>query len=495
MGTRMRRMVLAIIAMLPVLVAGSFAWPASATAGQAPESQRAFDPALPIGHMGRWLTDASGRVVLLHGVNLVSKTDGQTPRARGFGAADAAFLAANGFDVVRLGLTAGSIMPQPGVIDADYLDSFARTVETLTDHGLLVLVDLHQDGWGPTLGSDGFPGWMTLTDGAINTHTGFPLYYVTNPAIQAAFDSFWHNAPGPGGVGLQMRVAAMFAALARRVGSNPGVLGYDLINEPFPGSTWQPCISAVGCATLDHSELDPYYAKVSAAIRAHDPSHLVFGEPFVLFNFGVAGTNIDRPGRRSTGGLSWHLYTTDPALDPSAINYAEQWSTATGGALINTEFGATTDVSAIDRQVGELDNALMPWIWWSFDGLMVKDVASAPTGANLDTPVVDALVRPHPVAVAGTPTALHYDVPTATLTFRYSTRKPGGGSYSCHAVTSLQVPTRSYPAGYHVLVTGGVVTSEAGSPHLTVVADPGALSVSVVIGPGGTTRPGKPVEC
>jgi endoglycosylceramidase len=137
----------------------------------------------------------------------------------------------------------------------------------------------------------------------------------------------------------------------------------------------------------------------------------------------------------------------------------------------------------------------MPWIWWSFDGLMVKDVASAPTGANLDTPVVDALVRPHPVAVAGTPTALHYDVPSATLTFGYSTHKPGGGSYSCHAVTSLQVPTRSYPAGYHVVVTGGVVTSAAGSSHLTVVADPGASSVSVVIGPGGTTRPGKPLEC
>ena len=36
---------------------------------------------------------------------------------------------------------------------------------------------------------------MTLTDGATNTHTGFPLYYVTNPAIQAAFQNLWNDTP------------------------------------------------------------------------------------------------------------------------------------------------------------------------------------------------------------------------------------------------------------------------------------------------------------
>jgi endoglycosylceramidase len=126
---------------------------------------------------------------------------------------------------------------------------------------------------------------------------------------------------------------------------------------------------------------------------------------------------------------------------------------------------------------------------------VVNDLARAPAGANLDTPVVDALVRPHPVAVAGTPTALNYDVATSTLTFAYATHKPDGGSYSCRAVTSLQVPTRSYPTGYHVVVTGGVVTSAAGSPHLTVVADPRSSSVSIVVGPGGSTPPRKAVEC
>ena len=179
-------------------------------------------------------------MLLLHGVNFVAKVDGETPAEMGFGDDDAQFLADNGFDVVRLGLTAGSIMPSPGVIDTAYL-AFRQTIDTITGHGLLVLVDLHQDGWGPSLGSDGFPEWMTITHGAENTHTGFPLYYITNPAIQAAFDSFWGNEAGPESIGIQDRVGTMMAALAESVGNNSGVLGYDLLNEPWPGTVWQPC--------------------------------------------------------------------------------------------------------------------------------------------------------------------------------------------------------------------------------------------------------------
>jgi endoglycosylceramidase len=84
-----------------------------------------------IGHDGRWLTDQGGRVLLLHGVNLVAK-GAQSPAQEGFGAQDAAWLVQQGFDVVRLGLTAAAVMPTPGKIDTAYLDSFVSTVNLLT---------------------------------------------------------------------------------------------------------------------------------------------------------------------------------------------------------------------------------------------------------------------------------------------------------------------------------------------------------------------------
>ena len=484
------------------LVAGSlgvttarFATPdlASATTPAPPTAD--VTPVLPIGHSGRWLTDADGRVVLLHGVNFVSKTPGATPASDGFGDDDATWLAANGFDVVRLGTTAASIMPTPGVIDTAYVDSFASTVHDLTSRGLLVLIDLHQDGWSPTLGNDGFPDWMTVTHGAENTHTGFPLYYLTNPAIQAAFQSLWDNDPSlsPDSTPLQTAVGQIWTALSGAVASDPGVIGYDLFNEPWPGTTYAPCATdPAGCPIQDKA-LDTFNTRMDTAIRATDKTHLVFAEPYVLFNFGGAPTNISLPGGDSNSGMAWHMYTLDPAHEPAVIDYAKQWSAQTGGALLNTEFGAVTDLPSINRMVGELDDAMMPWIWWAYNEGIMSNMSVPPSESTINVPITDTLVRPHPVAVAGTPTTDHFDTTSKTLTFSYSTTKAGGGSFDCGTVTSFQVAERSYPNGYHVTVSGGVVTSAPGSQHLTVVASPGATTVSVTIAAGGST-PATPVS-
>ena len=47
------------------------------------------------------------------------------------------------------------------------------------------------------------------------------------------------------------------------------------------------------------------------------------------------------------------------------------------------------------------------------------------------------------------------------------------------APTSIVIPPRAYTTGYVVTVTGGTVTSAANSGRLTVVADPGATTVTV----------------
>src|ERR1022692_31365 len=47
-------------------------------------------PVLPLGHSGRWLTDATGRVVVLHGLNMMDKFPPYLPSAQGFDNRDAA---------------------------------------------------------------------------------------------------------------------------------------------------------------------------------------------------------------------------------------------------------------------------------------------------------------------------------------------------------------------------------------------------------------------
>jgi endoglycosylceramidase len=205
------------------------------TAGCAPRpglGPVADRPYLPLGNDGRWFTDATGRVVMLRGVNFVEKWAPYTPAAAGFDDDDAALLADNGFNTVRLGVPFEFVMPSPGQVDRTYLDSIAGTVRTLGRHGVYVLLDFHQDGYGPATHGNGMPPWATLTDGLPNPEAPFPLYYLQNPALQRAFDNFWANRSGPDGVPLQQHYATAMRAVAARFVASPNVIGYEPMNAP-----------------------------------------------------------------------------------------------------------------------------------------------------------------------------------------------------------------------------------------------------------------------
>lgn len=490
---RAHRATILLVAAAVVVVLGLLGPAGAASGATAPPSPAEGAPIGPVGHDGRWLTDATGRVLLPRGVNLVRKTAPLDPAAAGFGDDDAQLLADAGFDVVRLGIEAYALMPTPGDVDEAYLDDIEATVDVLAAHGLLVLLDFHQDGWGPAFRDNGFPVWMTYTNGASDTGTPFPLYYLTNPAIQAAFQSFWDDVPGPGGVRLQDRAAEWFEAMGERFAGDDAVLGYDLLNEPWPGTTWLPCVADdQGCPDLDRAYLDRYYATATAALRRHDPDHLVLGEPWVLFNFGESTTSIDVPGGDRAGGMSFHVYTTDPSLDPAVVQHAVDWTDCSGGALLNTEFGATGDVATLERQTALFESALVPWTFWAYDEQFLADGQAPATGANVNDAVVDALARPHAVAVAGTPRGAAYDPRGGVFQFSWSTTGPDGSRFPDDAVTLIDLNERAYPGGYDVTVDGGQVTSAPDAADLTVVADPGAERVLVTVGRAGDPGPAAP---
>jgi len=447
-------------------------------------------PVGQVGHTGRWLTDTTGRVLLLHGVNVVNKNAPFTPAAEGFADDDAAWLADNGFRVVRVGILASGLMPAPGMVDTSYIAEIAATVTNLASHGIYSLLDFHQDGWGPVVGSDGFPAWMTVTGSAMNVPEPFPFYYEENPALQQAFQSFWDDAAGPDGVGLQEDYTAMFSAVAKQLAGEPYVLGYDLLNEPWPGTTWMPCqYDAAGCPALDASELAPVYTKVVTAIRAAGDRHLIFGEPFVLFNFGVSTTSLTVPGADSNAGMAFHVYPALMAQAPDVISNALAWSASNPqGALLNTEWGASTDPTLLTAESQELDAALVPWIFWSFDSELVPSLASPPGGANEVAASVQVLVQPYPLAVAGTPETLTVDATAQTLSFTWSTVPVAGGPFASGTVTTFEAPVTAYPAGYTATATHGTITSSPCAPLLTVVADTGATTVTVDMQPGGNCR-------
>lgn len=184
---------------------------------------------------GRFM-DAQERHVILHGINLVNKSP-----AEGYlfdtGPELFAALREWGFNVVRFGVIWDGLEPEPGVYDEAYLARLDQHIAWAREAGLLVFLDMHQDLYS-VLYSDGAPEWATLTDGAPHVDLGgvWSDAYFTSPAVQVALDNFWSNALAPDGIGLQDHYARMWAHLAQRYADEPAVIGYDIMNEPFPGS-------------------------------------------------------------------------------------------------------------------------------------------------------------------------------------------------------------------------------------------------------------------
>ena len=463
-------------------------------------------PAPPLSHSGRWITDARGRVVVVHGINMVYKLPPYYPAAAGFGDDDAAFLARIGFNAVRVGVIWKALEPRPGVYDAAYLAQIAKTVNTLARHGVMSLLDFHQDMLNERFEGEGAPDWAIEAGGLLNPMLGFPGNYLGNPALQHAYDQFWSNAPGPGGVGLQTRYAAAWADVASRFRGMGSVLGYELFNEPWPGTLWAPCAAPAGCAGFD-AQLTAFNRRVDAGIRGVDRRTLVWYEPNVLFNEGSA-THLGRLGDHSTG-FAFHDYClTAPSSGTSAtcdqadervFTNAVQHAGAVGDGLLETEFGATGNAAFLQDMVARADRFMVPWFEWAYCGCndptttgpgtkqaIVVDPNRPPAGSNLVRPTLAALVEPYPQVIAGTPRAWSFDRATGVFRLSFSTaRTSGHGRFRPGAVTEISTPSLVYGGRYVARVSGGAIVSARGASLLRVASCPGAGAVSVTVSRSG----------
>ena len=133
------------------------------------------------------------------------------------------------------------------------------------------------------------------TDGAANPSLPFPYNDFFNPAEQQAWESFWSNADAPNGIGLENNYSQMLEYVANAFNGNSNVAGFELMNEPSPGSS--TFLSTLfGSPFFDSQQLTPFYDQGADAIRAVDPSTPIFFEPNLLSNAGLP-TDLGTRGR------------------------------------------------------------------------------------------------------------------------------------------------------------------------------------------------------
>lgn len=179
--------------------------------------------------------DNFGRQVILNGVNVGSKN-----KEEGYifqsGPELYAKLKAQGVNTIRFLIIWDGLEPEPGVYNEDYLKEIDQRIAWAAANDMFVVLDMHQDLYSSKY-ADGAPEWATFDEG--KPHTTGAVWsdaYLMSEAVQTSFDNFWLNKPASDGIGIQDHYAALWQHIAKRYVDNKTVIGYDIMNEPFPGS-------------------------------------------------------------------------------------------------------------------------------------------------------------------------------------------------------------------------------------------------------------------
>ena len=254
--------------------------------------------------VGTRFVDGTGGTVVLRGVNAYPSTSAST-------------VLAAGANFVRVYLRWSDLEPSAPV---DGLHAWSPTalaqidslVGALRDAGVQVLLDVHQCGWSPY--------WASITSGCSN---GIPAWVYADgrfPATgsgRAAARAAWWTSEADRSKAAYVPFLQM---LVSRYAAYENVIGYELINEPAPGS--------LGATTETTNSILRWQAAMIPVVRELDPWRAIVvmgrggGE-------GIGTADLSLLGSDPHLVLDWHDYyngRTGSGFDAAGDEWVPSWS-------------------------------------------------------------------------------------------------------------------------------------------------------------------------
>ncbi|MFK0230048.1 cellulase family glycosylhydrolase [Streptomyces sp. NPDC090303] len=415
------------------------------------------------------LTDARGRVLTLRGWNLADKSHRGDAALSAITEKHLRDMRAKGYNTARLLVFWDDLEPRPGQYSQAYLRKIERILDWAEKYDVKVVLDAHQDVFGPAFGSRGVPAWATRTDGLPFTphpDDWFSEYF--EPAVQRAFTHLYEDED------LQRAQARMWRVLTARFEDHPAVLGYDPINEPM-GELREGEDLATAARRIERDQITPMHNRIADQIRAVDKDGWIFVEPTPIVGEGVP-TGL---GRIDDPKVVYapHFYNSTMEAggdyDPSA-RWIENYEAAV------TQYPRQHKVPVVVGEWGPLNNSLpnmnrfyreamaslgryssgwTGWEWCYGGGYCAVDG----TGAFRANKELTA--EPYAEAVAGTVRSASYDPAAGLYRLTYDAAGRRGSR-----VTELSLP----PGDWRVTARGGALVLRKDRGRAWILAVPNA---------------------
>jgi endoglycosylceramidase len=311
-----------------------------------------------------YMIDADGRIVVYHGVNVsntAKHSEGHLPWQT---QADFAQLPDWGFNLVRYLVFWEAIEPAEGEYDDAYIAQTITRIGWLRERGVDVLLDVHQDLYGPRFTGNGFPDWTVNDEGlSFTERQPWNLNYL-EPAVITAFNNFWRSDD------LKARYVAMLEHLLGQVDAQPNVIGLDIMNEPFPGQD----------ADFEAIALTRFYEDVQAMRQRNGFKTRLFFEPVIFTSAGLPSQLQFQPDADCV--YSPHYYDVSCHEGGAYSDFAAWWmrqgvegkvgeARRYGTPLCYGEFGISTQVDGWERYlddfIGLMNSYGLSWTYYTFD--------------------------------------------------------------------------------------------------------------------------------
>lgn len=411
--------------------------------------------------------------------------------------------------MVRLGTLWSGVEIAPFTANETYLGQLDIIIRSLREHGIYVILDAHQDILSTKFGSyDAAPRW--LIDSFPPPRHAYPwplkakpsnwmLGYITEAAGHA-FECIYDN------VNQALDHYSFFwQTMAHRFGQYENVLGFELMNEPWPGDVMRNPLLFVPGRT-GHKVLLPFYDHLVAKIDAVDNRTMIFYEP-LTWGMIVHGSTLGSGFSRVPGGdrfrdravFSYHYYCwfagvyndnpfpkwlrsiCDHMFFPKVLQAVLKDTQQTGGASFLTEFGQckataahnTTEYQECLSVLNHSEESMVSWTYW--DSKFYND------DGTIFTENVKLFSRPYAMAIAGIPFGSAFDTNTRVYEIMYFPRACNG------APSVIYVSPYHYPNGYTVQVSTGLQFNVTYNNYVEVTMTkdykPGSLPSAIKITP------------